>query len=133
MDYLKARAYPIENAIKLESPGRSVTMMIEPGENVLAINNTDCSSLLQDHQLYQNYPKPFNPSTTIKYSIDKKTEVNLKIYKVLGAEVATLVNKSQDTGPYEITFNASNLSSGIYFYQLKVADKIIMKRMLLLE
>lgn len=84
LDYLKARAYPIEGTIKIDSPGRSVTMMmIEPGENVLAIRNNDYSSLLKDHQLFQNYPNPFYPLTTIAFTLPKKGRLKLKIYDLL--------------------------------------------------
>ena len=73
-------------------------------------------------QLYQNYPNPFNPSTTIQYQIPATGFVTLKIYDVLGREIVTLVNKEQTTGRYEVSFNASNLSSGVYFYSLSVTS-----------
>ncbi|MDA3860088.1 MAG: T9SS type A sorting domain-containing protein [Melioribacteraceae bacterium] len=77
--------------------------------------------------LNQNYPNPFNPSTTIKYSIPlivngKSQLVTLKIYDILGREVATLVNKEQQPGNYEVVFNAKKLSSGTYFYRLSSSD-----------
>jgi len=75
--------------------------------------------------LEQNYPNPFNPSTTIKYSIPNvetlratSQQVTLKIYDILGREVITLVNKQQKAGSYEVQFDASGLTSGIYFYKL---------------
>jgi hypothetical protein len=68
--------------------------------------------------LSQNYPNPFNPATTIEYSIPENAFVSLKIYDMLGKEVASLVNKTQGTGTYIIDWNASNLSSGVYFYKL---------------
>ncbi len=89
--------------------------------------------------LSQNYPNPFNPSTTIKYSIPRCTEyysvqqTTLKIYDVLGREVATLVNKRQKPGNYEVKFNATNLVSGVYLYQLKAGSFIESKKMLLLK
>jgi len=72
--------------------------------------------------LYQNYPNPFNPSTTINYQIPAYSLVTLKVYDVLGSEVVTLVNSEKSAGNYEIEFDASNLSSGVYFYQLKAAN-----------
>ncbi|MBZ0199412.1 MAG: T9SS type A sorting domain-containing protein [Ignavibacteriaceae bacterium] len=69
--------------------------------------------------LSQNYPNPFNPSTTIKYTVPEKSNIKLAIYDVLGREVALLVNESKEAGNYEITFDAKNLTSGIYFYELK--------------
>jgi Secretion system C-terminal sorting domain len=67
-------------------------------------------------EVLQNYPNPFNPSTTIKYSIPQDTFVSIKVFNVLGERVAELVNKDLKTGMHEVTFNASNLSSGFYFY-----------------
>ena len=67
----------------------------------------------------QNYPNPFNPITTIKYSIAKPELVTLKVYDILGKEIATLVNESQKSGNYEVEFNASNFASGVYFYRLQ--------------
>ncbi len=84
-------------------------------------------------KLTQNYPNPFNPSTIIKYSIPKQSLVKLKIYDILGREVATLVNKEQQPGNYNIEFNASNLSSGIYFYLLQAGSFVTTKKMILLR
>ncbi|MBT8380459.1 MAG: T9SS type A sorting domain-containing protein [Ignavibacteria bacterium] len=83
--------------------------------------------------LEQNYPNPFNPSTTIKYGITDKSFVELRIYDVLGREVVLLVNEEQDAGYYELNFNASSLSSGVYLYQLKAGEFIETKKMLLLK
>ncbi|MFH1197289.1 MAG: T9SS type A sorting domain-containing protein [bacterium] len=91
--------------------------------------------------LFQNYPNPFNPSTTIKFSIAavetpymaSLQHVTLKIYDILGREVVTLVNKEKPAGNYEVTFNASNLSSGIYFYQLVAGKFQEIKKMVLLQ
>jgi hypothetical protein len=74
------------------------------------------------YELLQNYPNPFNPSTTIKFEIPKDGLVTLKIYDILGAEVATLVNEEKSVGRYEVNFNASNLASGVYVYRLQVND-----------
>ncbi len=69
--------------------------------------------------LSQNYPNPFNPSTNIKYTVPEKSNIKLAVYDVLGREVEVLVNESKEAGTYEITFDAKNLTSGIYFYELK--------------
>jgi hypothetical protein len=71
--------------------------------------------------LEQNYPNPFNPSTNIQYAIGSTQLVTLKVYDMLGNEVATLVNEEKTAGSYELTWNAFNLPSGIYFYQLFVS------------
>jgi subtilisin-like proprotein convertase family protein len=90
--------------------------------------------------LYQNYPNPFNPSTTIKYRIPNVTlsgvegsKVTLKVYDVLGREVTTLVNKEQNAGNYETVFDASQFSSGVYFYQLNAGSFIQTKKMILIK
>jgi hypothetical protein len=81
----------------------------------------------------QNYPNPFNPSTTIKYSVPEMSKVMLKLYNLLGEEVATLVNEEKVAGYYTIEFNAANLPSGVYFYQLKAGDFIQTGKMMLLK
>ena len=83
--------------------------------------------------LNQNYPKPFNPTTNIKYSITKSGLVTLKIYNVLGQEVATLVNQDQRPGNYVVDFNASNLASGVYMYRLESGNYSLTKKMVLLK
>lgn len=83
--------------------------------------------------LEQNFPNPFNPSTMIKYSLPINSYVILKIYDVLGNEIATLVNEEKPAGNYEIDFNASKLSSGVYFYTLKVGSFVETKKMILLQ
>lgn len=86
-----------------------------------------------EYTLYQNYPNPFNPTTTIKYDLPNTSEVTLIIYDILGRKVKALVNEKQQTGRYEVQFNASNLASGVYIYQL-IADKYISsKKMILLK
>ncbi len=84
-------------------------------------------------ELSQNYPNPFNPTTVINFRIPKKEMVTLKIYNVLGQEVATLVNEVKDAGSYHISFNASNLPSGIYLYTLKAGKFSSTKKMMLLK
>ncbi len=91
--------------------------------------------------LEQNYPNPFNPTTKIKYTIPsvitsatKQSQlVSLKVYDLLGNEVATLVNEEKPAGTYEVEFNAGNLSSGMYIYQMKVNDFESVKKMLIMK
>lgn len=83
--------------------------------------------------LKQNYPNPFNPATTIEYSISKASQVTLKIYDILGNEVAILANEYKEAGIYKTTFNASSLSSGIYFYKLLANGKTAVNKMTLLK
>jgi hypothetical protein len=86
-----------------------------------------------EFNLYQNYPNPFNPSTTISYSIPKTNIVVLKVYDMLGSEVAVLVNKEQSQGSYKIEFDGTDLASGIYFYQIQTKDFVETKKMSLLK
>lgn len=90
-------------------------------------------NLLEQLLLLNNYPNPFNPSTTISYFIPTSTFVILKIYNFLGEEILTLVNKEQSAGKYKVKFEGNNLSSGIYFYQIKTDKYIQSKKMLLLR
>jgi len=83
----------------------------------------------ESFDLSQNYPNPFNPSTTIKYAVRARENVRLTVYDMLGHQVATLVNEVKNIGTYEATFDASNLSSGNYFYKLEAGDKVITKKM----
>jgi hypothetical protein len=87
----------------------------------------------QNFRLMQNYPNPFNPLTTIYYSIPKLTFVTLKIYDVLGKEVATLVNKEKPLGSYKLEFDATELPSGIYFYRLQAGSFVETKKMVLMK
>jgi hypothetical protein len=84
-------------------------------------------------QLEQNYPNPFNPVTIIKYQLPNKSLVTLKVFDILGKEVEILVNEEKDAGYYQLSFNASSLSSGIYFYTLQTGSNIVTKKMILLK
>ncbi len=85
------------------------------------------------YSLAQNYPNPFNPTTAIKYSIPKEGLVTFKVFNTIGEEVATLVNENKQVGNYEVTFDATNLSSGVYFYKLEAGDFLQVKKMILIK
>jgi len=85
------------------------------------------------YSLAQNYPNPFNPSTQIKYSVPKPVNVSIKVFDVLGKEVATLVNETKQPGFYTADFNASNLASGIYFYRIDAGEFTSVKKMMLIK
>ncbi len=91
------------------------------------------SAKLNNFQLCQNYPNPFNPATTINYQLPQTGYVTLKIYDILGKEVATLVNEQKNSGRYSVNFDASKLASGVYIYRIKVNDYVSSKKMLLLK
>ncbi len=86
-----------------------------------------------DFSLHQNYPNPFNPSTTIKFSVPQTSYVSLKIYDALGREIAELVNEELQTGSYQVEFDGSNLSSGVYFYTLKAGKFLSTKKLVLMK
>jgi hypothetical protein len=86
-----------------------------------------------DFNLSQNYPNPFNPTTIIKYSLPEKNQVIIKIYNVLGSEVVTLVNEVKPAGNYEVNFNASGLSSGVYYYSISAGKFNATKKMILIK
>ncbi|MBU0475866.1 MAG: T9SS type A sorting domain-containing protein [Bacteroidetes bacterium] len=83
--------------------------------------------------LYQNYPNPFNPSTIIKYQLPAKNHVSIKIYDILGNEIADLVDEIKAGGIHEVEFNASGLSSGIYFYKLSVGNFLSVNKLVLIK
>ena len=85
------------------------------------------------YALKQNYPNPFNPSTMISYSLPNNTFVTLKVFDVLGNEVATLVNEEKSAGNFEVEFNASGLSSGIYFYRIQTESFVDTKKLIMLK
>ncbi|MBK7632567.1 MAG: T9SS type A sorting domain-containing protein [Ignavibacteriales bacterium] len=89
--------------------------------------------LPKEFSLSQNYPNPFNPSTSIQYSIGSRQFVSLKIYDVIGNEVATLVNEYRNSGSYDTEFNADKLSSGVYYYQLRAGSFVQTKKMILMK
>jgi hypothetical protein len=96
-----------------------------------AVRTTE--QLPQKFQLEQNYPNPFNPSTDISYTIAKAGNVTLKVYNMLGQNVATLVNGFQAANTYKVNFNASGLSSGMYLYELSTGSSVITKKMVLMK
>ncbi len=84
-------------------------------------------------KLFDNYPNPFNPSTTVRYSIPEASFTSIKIYDALGNEVSSLVNETKQAGTYEVEFKASDLSSGIYYYTIQAGSFIETKKMILLR
>ena len=108
------------------------------GWSILQIPGIVTGVLGQSHQpvafsLNQNYPNPFNPTTVISYTIPKAGYVTLKVYDVLGREVATLVNGNENIGAYHVEFNGSRLASGVYFYRLISGSHIVTRKMMMLK
>ncbi|NNG26148.1 MAG: T9SS type A sorting domain-containing protein [Ignavibacteriaceae bacterium] len=100
-------------------------------ENATSVN--DDKITIEDFELKQNYPNPFNPSTNISFVIPTNGLVNLKVFNVLGNEIATLLNDQLFAGAHTVPFNAAGLSSGIYFYALTVNGFTKTKEMVLLK
>jgi serine protease AprX len=103
------------------------------GEYKVISDVDETSELPEGFYLSQNYPNPFNPETVIKYKLPESGDVSLKIYDILGREVATLVNEMKSSGTYEVKFNGNKLSSGVYFYSLKLGNYVNTKKMLLIK
>jgi len=109
------------------------------GEN-FAVHIIDIPTNSQDlkiqpakYVLEQNFPNPFNPNTIISYRLPFQSHVSLKVYDIIGNEIATLVNEEKSIGEYEVEFNASGLSSGIYFYRMETKNFAASKKMLFLK
>ena len=133
---------PLDNA---KGSGQNFTFFLEATDttvvlleewpltgNPVGVEEID-GQIPSDYTLAQNFPNPFNPSTKIRYTVPVQANVSLRIYDVLGKEVAELINAEQSAGTYEATFDASQLSSGIYFYKLDAGNVTISKKMMLLK
>lgn len=101
-------------------------------QNVLLDVNVE-DALPAEFKLEQNYPNPFNPSTIIKLDIPERSNVQIKIYDLLGSEVKTLIDHELDKGWYDLTFNASGFSSGFYIYRMQAGNYISTKKMLIIK
>ena len=124
----RIRAKDVQNLYSVYSDIESIR--IELNHKVTDANelNTD-----KEFRVYQNYPNPFNPSTKINFSIPTSEFVTLKVNDMLGKEVATLINEERPTGNYVVKFDASRLSSGIYFYTLKAGNYTQTKKLILIK
>ena len=126
--------------------GKDTAFAVGSGGTILSTNKPDITAVeednisINDYILYQNYPNPFNPATTIRYSVPftgntPKTEshVSLKVFDILGNEIAELVNEEQVPGNYEVIFNAGNCASEVYFYKLAAGTCNCTKKMIILK
>jgi photosystem II stability/assembly factor-like uncharacterized protein len=123
-------AFLNENTGWVVGYGGLICKTTNAGSTFISINN---QNIPDGYSLSQNYPNPFNPSTNIKYQITNNSFITLKVYNILGKEVATLVNEKLSAGTYEVTFECSGLTSGIYFYRLTCGDFSETKKMVLLK
>jgi len=101
--------------------------------NYSDVVEVEFNQLPEKFALYQNYPNPFNPSTTIKFDVPFSALVNLSIYNSIGEKVVTILNEQMESGVYSTIFDASNLSSGIYFYRLTADNQVFTNKMLLIR
>ena len=120
---------------KISSTGNFI---LNKGAGIIKLTGSYNSAKLgletpNSYSLYQNYPNPFNPSTTIFYSVKNEENVTIKVYDVLSNEVDVLVNERKSAGSYSVTFDASNLSSGIYFYRLTAGNFTETKKLILMK
>ncbi|MCH6573930.1 MAG: T9SS type A sorting domain-containing protein, partial [Bacteroidetes bacterium] len=92
-------------------------------DNILPVEEEN-NLIVDEFKLFQNYPNPFNPSTRIQYAVSSLQFVSLKVYDILGNEIAKLVNEEKQIGDYEVEFDGSELTSGIYFYRLQIGSII---------
>ena len=120
----------------------SITKLRELASHVQEFYNTELVDILNTKQtvaptgytLFQNYPNPFNPKTTIEYEVPEKSFVTIKIYDILGREVQTLVNNQEQVRyKYKVVFDASSLSSGVYFFRLQAGSFTETKKMMVLK
>jgi len=103
------------------------------GFSNVIVNVEDDFNTIWEYRLNQNYPNPFNPSTTISFTIPTASIVSLKVFNVLGKEVATIINENKSAGNYSFNFNATGLSSGVYFYQLTTDNFTSTKKFTLMK
>ncbi len=120
--FYKIQVFDESNNHSMSSEGSAVITSVE--------NNLGVPT---EFALAQNYPNPFNPSTTIKFSLPSEANVSLKVYDIIGNEVAVLVDENMGIGFYEVNFNATNLASGIYFYRLNAGEYSSLKKMILIK
>ena len=121
-----------DNTVSFEQNSLSNLIILTSEETVSAMEGKDVQ-IAGSYELSQNYPNPFNPSTVINYTITKSGFVSLKVYNILGKEVAALINRSQEAGTYSVEFNASSLPSGIYIYTIQSGQFTASRKLMLLK
>jgi hypothetical protein len=97
------------------------------------LTDVKTTNLPKTFAMYQNFPNPFNPSTSIRFELPKGSNVNLSIYNILGQKIATIVDEYKNPGYYQIRWDARNLANGIYFYSIRTENIVITKKMILLK
>jgi len=119
--------------------GQIINQILKKGEKLIITNRSierlsiEEMDIPTEFNLFQNYPNPFNPTTKIEYWIPAAGKVTLKIYDILGREIEKLVDQVQEAGQYEIKWNASRYSSGVYFYNILAGSNHSVKKMLMIK
>ncbi len=133
IEMLGNKLYVVETGLQYPpNPSPKLWEITLPEKGTTGIR-TDKNEIPASYKLEQNFPNPFNPSTTIKYSVHKEGLVKIILYDVLGREVTSLVNEVKPVGNYEVNFNASNLTSGVYFYRMQAGNFVQAKKMILMK
>jgi len=110
----------------------SVATLVKYAQVTVSVDEEE-SGVPESYSLSQNFPNPFNPSTAIKFQVPANGLVSVKVYDVLGREVATLVNDELSPGSYSVEWNAVGFASGVYFYRLEAAGFVETKKLLLIK
>ena len=121
------RISEVDNAIVNDVSDNTFTI-----EDIVSVDDLK-SGLPEEYDLYQSYPNPFNPSTTIKFSLPEAADVSLNIYNTLGEKIAQLVGSKLEAGCYSYQWNAGNVATGIYIYELRTDKFVSVKKMLLMK
>jgi aminopeptidase N len=122
-----------QQSYTIKCPIKPSVVLLDPEGWILKFSFNENDQLPSSYRLEQNYPNPFNSTTTISYQIPRREQVVLKVYDILGREVATLVDTKQYSGVYECQWNPKNMASGIYFYRLNTGSMQMQKKMVLLK
>jgi hypothetical protein len=138
---LAAQSITLMTGASLEGRALASNAAVTLASNVItkpsAVSTVLPGSMPQKFSLEQNFPNPFNPSTTIQYSLEKASPVSLTVYDLIGGEVATLVSGNQEAGTHTIQFNSNlgttNLTSGVYFYRLNAGSFVSIRKMILMK
>ncbi len=130
---LQVRNATIDTANNNISVSIGLPYVFQVGGELTDVKQTGAGARVTGYKLFQNYPNPFNPSTIISYQLPSSSYVSLKIFDVLGREVASLVEGVQKPGSHEVKFDGSRLSSGVYFYALAAGGRVVTKKMILMK
>jgi len=132
-DTLGLHSYETDTSVVFET--HHFSEILGGGKNLYSILSAEEETGIvpKEYSLKQNYPNPFNPTTTIQYGLPERTFVEIKVYNILGKEVASLVNSTQEAGVHNVTFDATILTSGVYLYKLKTNSYTDFKKMILIK